>query len=657
MSAICGVVGLDGRPWSEADLGGVVRTLTPLGPNGGGGWSGTAGGCGVAMAAVLRWSTPEDSADRQPALRADGSLVLVGDLRVDNRAELAPRLGLSDDTSVPDSAFVLAAYERWGDALPDRVIGEFALAIVDRRRGGVLLARDHGGMRPLVVHERRGVVAFASTALALTALDGVGHRLDVARAAEALALLPSERTLVEGIRWLPAGTAAWVSASGVRQWSWWRPDAHEVVDLGSPAAYERELREALDAAVTARLRSRGRVGVSLSGGLDSTSVAATAALLRAPESLPTYTSAPPPGWRDAGRPDSDADESPLVMKLAERHPNIQPSFIHLPREGNLLGSHDPLWELGSGPVRHTFNWLWISAIRSRARADGVTAVLSGSRGNLYFSADGPGWLAALIRARRLRTAWAETAAWVTKSGAGPLRAAISHIGYPLLPDAVRRHGPRRTAAIRDWAASSPLRPDVLAELRLPERVPMLEPGRERDAQAASFWTIQSFAEQADAEAAAHALTGVEERDPTGDRRVIEVALRQPEWIRRRDGLTRAVARGAMAERLPTEIVGRTRHGEQLPDWLDLMTAVRDELADDLDQLKHHPTSRELIDSERLQGLLDHWPDRSARADPQVERDYRLVLARGLLVSRYLRWFERRSAGSLPSASAPASVST
>src|SRR5438105_15759580 len=145
MSAICGVVGLDGRPWSEADLGGVVRTLTPLGPDGGGGWSGTAGGCGVAMAAVLRWSTPEDSADRQPALRADGSLVLVGDLRVDNRAELAPRLGLSDDTSVPDSAFVLAAYERWGDALPDRGVGDCAPATSGWRLPASALKRTQGG--------------------------------------------------------------------------------------------------------------------------------------------------------------------------------------------------------------------------------------------------------------------------------------------------------------------------------------------------------------------------------------------------------------------------------------------------------------------------------------------------------------------------------
>jgi asparagine synthetase B (glutamine-hydrolysing) len=92
-------------------------------------------------------------------------------------------------------------------------------------------------MRPLVVHERPGVVAFASTALALTALEGVGHTLDVARAAEMLAIVPLPRTFVQGVRWLSPGAAMWIGDGGVRRWTWWNPDRHEVVDLGSSAAH------------------------------------------------------------------------------------------------------------------------------------------------------------------------------------------------------------------------------------------------------------------------------------------------------------------------------------------------------------------------------------------------------------------------------------
>jgi asparagine synthase (glutamine-hydrolysing) len=104
----------------------------------------------------------------------------------------------------------------------------------------------------------------------------------------------------------------------------------------------------------------------------------------------------------------------------------------------------------------------------------------------------------------------------------------------------------------------------------------------------------------------------------------------------------------MADRLPPEIVRRDGNGEQLPDWLDVMTGARKELAHELDDLEQHPMSRELIDTERLRRLMEHWPDRNASGDHAIVADYRQALARALLVSRYLRWFERRTTASASS---------
>jgi asparagine synthase (glutamine-hydrolysing) len=659
VSAICGVVGLDGRPWTGDDLDGVVRTLAPLGADGGGRWHGTAGRCGVAVAALLRQSTPEDAAERQPARSRDGSLVLVGDARLDNRDELASRLSLADDRSTADSAFVLAAYERWGEGFLDRIVGEFALGLVDRRRGGVLLARDHMGLRPLVVHRRRGVVAFASTALALTAFEEVGHALDVRHAAEFLALAVSERTLVEGVRWVPPATALWIDGSGVRRRTWWAPDPHDVVDLGSPAAHERQLREVFDRAVAAQLRSAGRVGASASGGLDSSSAAATAARQLAPRRLPVYTSAPPPGWRAGERPGRDADESPLVLKLAELHPNMAPHFVRAPFGDSLFGLHEPLWELGAGPARNPCNMLWIHAIRARAEADGVTTLLTGARGNYEFSADGTGWLIAHLRRGRLVTALREASAWSAASGDSPYRVLGSYLVGPLLPAYARRRVRSATGRgdpMRDWIAATALRPEVASDVDLPGLVPWIDVRRRPDPRADDLTAAMLSAERAETHAAAAALTGVEERDPTSDRRVLETAMRQPEWVRRHDGVSRAVARGAMADRLPAEIVYRTRRGEQLPDWLDVMTEARDEIASELEALTSHPTSRRLMDTARLEALVRRWPDRAARADEAVVRDYRLALLRALLVSRYLRWFEARAAAAASSSNGVPSAS-
>lgn len=646
MGGICGVVGVDGRPWTEADLGPVIDALAPLGTDGREAWSGSCGRCGVAVAALLRQRTPEDRFDRQPAVAAGGELLLVGDLRLDNRAELAAALGLRDDRDVPDSHYALAAYERWETAFLDRIVGAFALAVVDRRRGGVLVARDHFGFQPLAVHRRPGVLAFASNAPALARLEGVDGSLDLQRMREILALAYiSRRTVVRGVATVPPGGALWADASGVREWAWWRPDPHAIDDADFEEAHARRLREALDAAVAARLRSVAPVAAMTSGGLDSPSVSATAAVLTAPEPLRTYTSIPPRGWSGASPRNWDADESALVRDLASRHPNIRPTFVTVEPGGSLLDLHQRLWELGAAPVRNPCNSIWQYAIFERAGADGARALLAGARGNYFFSADGPEWLAELLRRGRPVRFLRELAAWTRRTGASPGRALRQHVVSPLAPVAVKRLRPfaaRRPDPVEAWLRASALRPEAASELDLPTHLPWLDESRRQDARGIALTAAGTTAAQADAGAAIEALWGVERRDPTGDRRVVEAAIAQPEWVRRRGGVTRAVARAAMADRLPPSIVARTRRGEQLPDWLDHMTAARPELAAELDALSEHGPSRELIDVGRLRALVADWPERRRNADPRVVADYRFALLRGLLVGRYMRWFEDRA---------------
>jgi asparagine synthase (glutamine-hydrolysing) len=646
VSAICGAIGLDGRPFGESDLDGVMAALAPLGPDGRGAWCGPVGRMGAVVGAALRQRTLEDAADRQPAWNAARSIALVGDLRIDNRAELAAALGTPHGTAVPDSAIVLAAYERWGEPFLERLAGAFAIAIVDLDRGGVLLARDHLGLQPLVVHERPGVVAFASNALSLTAFEGVGHRLDMRRAAEILALAyHSERTMVEGVRWVPPAGAMWVDGSRTRRWAWWRPELHATRDHDSPETFERELRDALDQAVRSRLRSTGAVGVMSSGGLDSTSVAATAAEQLAPDPLRTYTAAPRPGWAATPFRGWDADESPIVRELAVRHPNIVPAVVRVEHGPSILGRHERLWELGGGPERNPCNSLWMHAVTQRASEDGVTTLLTGARGNYFFSAHGEEWLIVLLRAGRLWTLGREAYAWSRATGR-PIRGVLRHhLIAPFEPASLKRARRRRRGkpgAVEEWLEETALRPEAAVELDLPRLRPALDDSRRPDPRLVTFTAALTGGAQAETGLALETLFGVESRDPTADRRLIEAALRQPEWVRRHDGIGRAVARAAMAGRLPPSIVRRRRRGEQLPDWLDVMTAARPELATEVDALANHAPSRELIDVDRLRRLVSAWPDRLQNAERQTIRDYRHVLPRAVTVSRYLRWFERRA---------------
>lgn len=643
MSAICGAVGTDGRPFEGRDLDGVLDVLRPLGPHGEGTWAGDAGRCGVAVAAVLRRRTPEDAADAQLLVSRDGATVVVADLRLDNRRELARALSVPDRLDVADSAIVLAAYERWGPDCLDRLVGAYAIAVVDRRRGAVLLARDHIGTRPLVIHERRGVVAFASNALSLTGFEGVGHRLDEERAKEVVALLyRSERTFVDGVRWVAPGGSVWIDTGGAHHRLWWDPDPDEVVDLGSSAAHAEALRAVFDEAVASQLRTTGRVGAHASGGLDSTSVAATAARLLAPEPLRTYTSVPPPGESPPVRDGWTADESPLVRDLAARYPNIRPTFLHVRGAALFDGRYERAWELGGSPPRNPGNVLWDDAIDEEAAADGIGALLTGERGNYVFSADGPGWLAALLRARRFGQLAHEL--WGERRAKGAL-AAMKGLAGPLLPGWVHELRATRSSGhtrAEEWIGATALRPELAGSLAVEARERHLDP-RRWSAQRSLFLVASATGStQADQRAATEAIWGLDHRDPTADRRVLGVGMTQPEWARRHDGVTRAVARRAMADRLVPAIADRTERGEQLPDWLDRMTDARDEITTELQALRDHPLSRHLVDVARLDGLLQRWPDPGRAADREVVHGYHLAMLRALLVSRYLRWFEERA---------------
>lgn len=98
----------------------------------------------------------------------------------------------------------------------------------------------------------------------------------------------------------------------------------------------------------------------------------------------------------------------------------------------------------------------------------------------------------------------------------------------------------------------------------------------------------------------------------------------------------------MADRLPPSILGRTERGEQLPDWLDRLTDRRDELCTELAEVRDHPPSRALLDVDRLDRLMQTWPEPSSSSNRDTIRDYRLALLRALHVSRYLRWFDQHA---------------
>ena len=225
-----------------------------------------------------------------------------------------------------------------------------------------------------------------------------------------------------------------------------------------------------------------------------------------------------------------------------------------------------LWELGAAPERNPLNMVWFHECIRDAAADGVEVMLTGMSGNQAFSADGPLWLAELVRRFRLVTAAKEAAAWKRATGKSLVSSFRGFVLWPLLPESLRRRRAMGAGvdAVSDWISATAIRGDRLAELDLSRVL-----GEVADPHPAG-WT-RDFSRrfgvtgaQAELDAATRLRFGVEMRDPTSDRQLLEVAAQQPEWWRRSNGTTRAICRTAMADVLPPEVVERRTFGAQLP---------------------------------------------------------------------------------------------
>src|SRR4051812_37617335 len=347
----------------------------------------------AALGRRLHPNLPEDRFDRGPATAANGRLALVADVRLDNRGKIEAALGLGGEAArrTSDAALLLAALERWEEAALDRLVGDFAFALWDGERRRLLLGRDYAGQRPLHFHRAPGFVAFATMPKGLHALPEIPYRLNEEAALGFLALMPESgpATLFEGIERVEPGHILAITAGGLPPRKYWQPRLAPT-RLPSPADYQAAMRERLDLAVAACLRGAGdQVAAHLSAGLDSSAVAATAAMLTRESGgrVVAYTAVPRPGYDGPFVPNTIGDEAPLAAATAAMHPNIEHVLIDTAGRSP-FDNLDRQVLLYDRPTLNLCNATWSDAINEDARRRGLKVLLNGAMGNMSFSYSG-----------------------------------------------------------------------------------------------------------------------------------------------------------------------------------------------------------------------------------------------------------------------------
>ena len=283
---MCGIAGFV-APRGAGDrqiLESMTRALAHRGPDAEG--YAVDPGSGVHLG-HRRLSIIDLSGGTQPMSSADGSLVIVFNGEIYNHAELRSELqarGHRFLTDHSDTEVLLNGYREWGERMLDRLNGMFAFALHDTARGTLFLARDRFGKKPLYWFHRDGVFAFASELTALLRHPASPRNESEAALKKyfAYGYIPAPLSAIEGIRKLPGGWCGTFTLSDgtwrTRRWWEFRLEPTFVgVTPARIASWSSELLEILDRAVKRRLTADVPVGVFLSGGIDSSAVAALAA--------------------------------------------------------------------------------------------------------------------------------------------------------------------------------------------------------------------------------------------------------------------------------------------------------------------------------------------------------------------------------------------
>ncbi|WP_127089103.1 asparagine synthetase B family protein [Aquabacter cavernae] len=645
MSAICGLARWDRRPDAAADCAAMQRALASYGADRVAAWDGGDVALGIGLARLL----PEDRHDCQPLSGGAGRWRLVADMRLDNRPELAARLGIdaADAARLADSDLLLRAWEKWEQEAPHHLVGDYAFAVWDRLERRLHLVRDFLGHRPLFYHLGAGFAAFASMARGLHALDGIFPAPDLDRIRDYLALAPmrGEASFFAGISRVEPGERVVIGPDGrVTRHVWYDWSRIRTVRFGRDEDYVEAFRETFDRAVGARLRTDGRIATHLSGGLDSTAVTATAAGLLAGtgQRLRAFTHVPLSGVPLADEGRRNGNEWALAHELARGYPNIDHVAVEA-ADRTIGGDLDAQFHHFEYPALNLCNLVWMREIARQAGRGGRGILLSGGLGNATLSLSGVERVTELFISGRWLTWFRESLA-LTRNGHSLAGAFVGRTLAPLMPRRLYRAMMRaRGAPPLGIAGFSALRPDVRESDAFKARMmalgydPNFRPWR--SVRGVSAFMLRRLDISCLEQKGQLAAFGVDVRDPTTDQRLVEFIHGVPSDQFLRNGQSKWLYHRAFAARVPQALRASSLRGLQAADWHERFRQARADLGQEFSLARDNAGVRALLDVGVLEGALQEGLPAGV-PDAGTTQRLRLQLLRSLSVAHFMRRTER-----------------
>lgn len=334
----------------------------------------------------------DDEKNQLPLYDIPAELIITADARLDNRSELSDLLNLSkgEFNDINNAQLILLAWQKWGSDCPIHLIGDYAFAIWDIKQKLIFCARDHIGARPFYYSLTFERFTFASDIEGVMSFPETSNELDEEYVKSFLdkAAYFEDRTFFKAVCVLPPGHSLTVTQDSEKMQKYWFPENEPKVRYSKDSDYVEAAREIYVQAISDRIQTTKNIGVHLTGGLDSSSIAVLVARERRRRNLSApfaYSWQPLP---------TVASKSELEYSLIEsvcRQENLIAQYCPVSAEDVLsVLKKDIAFEPTTGTIPLEL------PVQRRAAQDNVRLIVSGWGGDDSLSFNGRGYYANLF---------------------------------------------------------------------------------------------------------------------------------------------------------------------------------------------------------------------------------------------------------------------
>ncbi|MCU5462396.1 lasso peptide isopeptide bond-forming cyclase [Bacillus cereus] len=600
----------------------------------------------VFLGCHAQWITPESVGEQLPFYNYEKQLVITADAIIDNRYELFEKLQVdyADRKNMTDSELILLSYQKWGEAAPKYLVGDFSFMIWDEKKQILFGARDFSGSRTLYFYRSENKFSFCTSIKPLFTLPYVEKKLNEQWLAEFLTIpvnfesVDPSSTVYKTVEQIPPSHSVTVKNGKVKLSRYNTLIAGERLQLKSNEEYEEAFLEVYQNAIRSRLRTHHQVGAHLSGGLDSGSVASFAArdLSAANKRLHTYSYVPVKGFVDWTHRSRIADERPFIQSTVQHVGNIKEHYLDF--EGRSpLSEIDDWLEILEMPYKFFENTFWLRGIYEEARLQGIGVLLNGQRGNWTVSW-GPAvdYQAMLLKKMNVRRFLQELYSYSRNIGVKKSRvfSVVRKKAFSFLN--------RISSSKNQIVFPRFINPEFANRMNVFDK--LLEHNvditgtsitdayevKKRQFEQLFYWNITGT--YGSKLSLRYSLW---DRDPTNDLRVVQFCLAVPEEQYVQNGLDRALIRRATKNFLPDKVrLNQRTRGVQGSDGVYRMAHQWSEFIEELEQLSKDSVISEFLDIEVIRTAISKIKE-EPHPEYAFDLDFR-ILMRSLIVYRFMK---------------------